>query len=799
MPRPSAQPHLRPSVHLSTKAANYELVAAANVSTPPPPPPPSSTFQEPRNSTTELDECHAYAVASVGGADSSRGTSMHSGNSSNCKKHGLPRASSGHGLTSLSQSQGKGYSESPPQPPQQPPFISSHLPAQLWTSTARVAGVDDVAAIRSSHHHHGYQQSFQTSRHSPPSLSQYPGGAISKPTTVVGPTLSARSVYTSSVSSHSVSSGHYSMNVTPPPSGSAHTFMLLPSSLENSVTGSSTHPPYCGYAMQVPVQSLPPSEVASASLYASSHSSGAMLSPSTMQSSSHATMAPGGGVDAVTLFYVGAPTALNGLPLMAAHSQVNTSPASSTSAQSCSFNVTPFSLPDSSALSSHYVYVQPYPPANHLQSLPLSLQQYTGHFASQLPNVGTAAAAASEQAASSSAHGRMSSAAGESAMAYLPHVTSTKSPPVSQQSGLTYPSIRPVCLSTNPELTRKQVNVHGAMLNVLPYYPYNENAPPAPTVHIVTGLGSLNNSIPTQPLAASRWSAQSANNNAESNPDLNWRSLDGVRGQGAGVISSCAHAGDMPALANAPVLPIFIQMFPCELRDRVGLLNRVIEMTCGRDAGVVQGFETRSETSFVAQVRTNKVWDLIYKLRCRVLMDRFGFWYAGDIDQYVRMKEYCEGVRRLPQQTRHFQTDGLPCMPLVVELSRSVDRSFLTENTAPRCFDEIVPIAAVDRHRARLQGLSSVQSSHASGGVSGGMAMATNGASPAGNAVCFTGVGGDSRSLPEGSPVSLTNEIHPMSGSPDNGYRAAGCSAPTLYADPQFLALSQGSGSKGKS
>ncbi|RNE98370.1 hypothetical protein TraAM80_08806 [Trypanosoma rangeli] len=132
------------------------------------------------------------------------------------------------------------------------------------------------------------------------------------------------------------------------------------------------------------------------------------------------------------------------------------------------------------------------------------------------------------------------------------------------------------------------------------------------------------------------------------------------------------------------VLPVFIQMFPCELRDRtIIVLNRVVEATCGPDIATVVAIEPRSETSFITLIRTNNVWQLIHKLRCRVLMDRHGFWYAENMEQYLRLKEYCESVRRLPQQMRHFQTDGLPCMPLVVELSRSVNAASVTSPPAP--------------------------------------------------------------------------------------------------------------------
>ncbi|KEG11200.1 hypothetical protein DQ04_02861000 [Trypanosoma grayi] len=154
-----------------------------------------------------------------------------------------------------------------------------------------------------------------------------------------------------------------------------------------------------------------------------------------------------------------------------------------------------------------------------------------------------------------------------------------------------------------------------------------------------------------------------------------------------------------PTKPGEQVLPVFIQMFPCELRDRtIIVLNRVVEATCGPDVATVVGIEPRSETSFITLVRTNEVWLLIHKLRCRVLMDRHGFWYAENMEQYLRLKEYCEGVRRLPQQMRHFQTDGLPCMPLVVELSRSVNAAAVTSPPAPPSFDEVAPIATVERH-----------------------------------------------------------------------------------------------------
>lgn len=252
----------------------------------------------------------------------------------------------------------------------------------------------------------------------------------------------------------------------------------------------------------------------------------------------------------------------------------------------------------------------------------------------------------------------------------------------------------------NTDLPRKRVNVHGGMTGAVGYYPYNSGAPAAPTAVISTGLALMNGSgvwAPSQQLS-----------------------------NGGSPVDSHAKSGFLPASAEVSVpaknassaveakVLIFIQMFPCELRDRVGVLNRVIECTCGPNIATVLEVETRSETSFVALVQTSAVWHLIYSLRCRVLMDRFGFWYAADMDQYLSMKRYCEGVRRLPQHERHFQTDGLPCMPLVVELSRSVDRQLLGANTAPPCFDSLVPIIVSERNRSRnaKHGSSSINSNN---------------------------------------------------------------------------------------
>ncbi|CBZ24517.1 conserved hypothetical protein [Leishmania mexicana MHOM/GT/2001/U1103] len=802
MSRSSSLQRLQQSASLHVKAGSLDSLSAAPGSRvsmeaaalsvlEQPAPPPLSTFQSLSTATTSSDEHQAYSSTSAAGAGAARDAPARD-NKSKGSAHAQPQAISGNFPTPLLPSQGMVLLQQPPHQ-HRAPFTPSPLPGQTWASTAGAASDEEVAASNRS------QQQLQSNTHSSQLNShQYCTGATSGAATLVGPTLSGSGVYTTSpAQSINSSNGYQTGSGTPPSGGPAHLIMLLPASSENLSTGHSTQAQQHLYAMQVSAQTLATSETASAPRYAPAHRSGAVPSPST-QMSSPTRVASGSGANGVPLLYVTAPTAFAGFPPTAVGRQVNASATSSVSGHSCSVSMTPVSAPEISSPSSHYVYLHTYPPANNSPSRPLPPRQYSGHFPSQVPGAGMPNAV--EQAASASLHARTSSPLGTADAVHLPHAMSTEAfSPASKTAGLTCPSIRPVAPATSPDMLRKQVNVHGAMMNVLPFYPYNESAPPALTAQIVMRTRSASNSTLAQSLSGSGWSSRSVNSNGECNLDGSRRSLDGCKSQDGAEVSSWTLRGDTHALANAPVLPIFIQMFPCELRDRVGLLNRVIEATCGRDAGLVQSFETRSETSFIAHVRTNNVWELIYKLRCRVLMDRFGFWYAGDIEQYVRMKEYCESVRRLPQQTRHFQTDGLPCMPLVVELSRSLDRGLVPENTGPRCFDELVPIAAVDRHRSRLQGPSSVHNGHANASMCGKV-VAAGGASVAGGSVFLTSVG-DMRSLHGGAPVFLTNEGHVMMVSPHmvaglagGGYRAgggmSGSTTQVIHMDPQFLSPS---------
>lgn len=150
------------------------------------------------------------------------------------------------------------------------------------------------------------------------------------------------------------------------------------------------------------------------------------------------------------------------------------------------------------------------------------------------------------------------------------------------------------------------------------------------------------------------------------------------------------------APSNGPrdqVLPLFVQMFPSEHKDQAAaLFERVMLLVCGPGAGRVVGIESRSETSFIVMVRTGFVWHVLYNLHYRVLMDRHGFWYAENINQYAQLKEYCDRVRALPQQTRRSKTDGLPSMPLVVELSRTVSRTTILAPPAPAPFDVLMSV-----------------------------------------------------------------------------------------------------------
>ena len=157
---------------------------------------------------------------------------------------------------------------------------------------------------------------------------------------------------------------------------------------------------------------------------------------------------------------------------------------------------------------------------------------------------------------------------------------------------------------------------------------------------------------------------------------------------------SVSAVGAAPTVRQSGVIaiPLFCQMFPIEY---VPFAGRVLQFVCDSVCGAgtvasIRDISAKSEKSFTANFLTDNVWEVVSRLRRRVLMDRHGFWFADDISQYIMMKQYCEGVRKLPQHTRHFLTDGLPCMPLVIEICRGVNLALLPPQMPhQQCFDEI--------------------------------------------------------------------------------------------------------------
>lgn len=156
-------------------------------------------------------------------------------------------------------------------------------------------------------------------------------------------------------------------------------------------------------------------------------------------------------------------------------------------------------------------------------------------------------------------------------------------------------------------------------------------------------------------------------------------------------------------LMTLPQIPVFFQMFPSELKERGETLNTILREVYPEFGvlGLVEQTFPRSETSFIAYIRTDIVYHLIKYTRVRILMDRFGCWYAENMEQYRELKAFCENIRRMPQHDRHAVTDGLPCMPLVVELSTLVQKESITAPSAGKCFDEIEPIQPVERNRPK--------------------------------------------------------------------------------------------------
>lgn len=141
------------------------------------------------------------------------------------------------------------------------------------------------------------------------------------------------------------------------------------------------------------------------------------------------------------------------------------------------------------------------------------------------------------------------------------------------------------------------------------------------------------------------------------------------------------------AAAPTTPLPLFVQMFPSEHKEQFQLLfERILQLVCGPAIATVHAAEPRSDTSFLVFLTTTCVWHVIHFLRCRVLMDRHGFWYAEDFAQFEALMQYCDRVRSLPPPQRNAATDGLPSRALVVELSRTA-ATVQSAPPAPAPFD----------------------------------------------------------------------------------------------------------------
>lgn len=164
------------------------------------------------------------------------------------------------------------------------------------------------------------------------------------------------------------------------------------------------------------------------------------------------------------------------------------------------------------------------------------------------------------------------------------------------------------------------------------------------------------------------------------------------------------HERERSLMATAP-FAVFFQMFPWEVSNRLEILNVILRELYPSlpILGVVHNISPRSDTSFIAMISTDDLWNLIQRLRCRILMDHNGFWYADTLGQYMELKQYCEFLRYMPQRPRHAKTDGLPCMPLVVELSTAEQKREICGPSAPPSFDTIAPIRTVERHKVKKQ------------------------------------------------------------------------------------------------
>eukprot|EP00744_Colponema_vietnamica_P003671 GILI01005596.1.p1 GENE.GILI01005596.1~~GILI01005596.1.p1 ORF type:complete len:392 (+),score=101.46 GILI01005596.1:99-1274(+) len=94
-------------------------------------------------------------------------------------------------------------------------------------------------------------------------------------------------------------------------------------------------------------------------------------------------------------------------------------------------------------------------------------------------------------------------------------------------------------------------------------------------------------------------------------------------------------------------------------------IQAVIVAVCGENFNVIVESVQKAPKGHCLEVtiRTSHPNDLADKLaEAVVLMDRNGFHVAdGNVHPQQALLDYCEHVRNLPQQERHWRLDGLPC------------------------------------------------------------------------------------------------------------------------------------------
>ena len=103
------------------------------------------------------------------------------------------------------------------------------------------------------------------------------------------------------------------------------------------------------------------------------------------------------------------------------------------------------------------------------------------------------------------------------------------------------------------------------------------------------------------------------------------------------------------------------------------MLESVIRQVAGDDAGVVISCTAVTFNAVRATILSAAPFSLCHALRCRVMADRHGFWYARTYEAFLELREYCSNLRYISQQERHYITDGLASIPLIAEFATEVN------------------------------------------------------------------------------------------------------------------------------